>query len=475
MQYDTSPMDSPEPPAPRSNRKPVLIGIGIVVFLLITVCCIGTIGLWVYGDNLVAMVQSPTETSARATQTRGGAPLTTATQSSKPATVTQPSKPATTPPPITTPGKKPTPTQAPEPTATAVPLPKPKPVKMASPEYGAQAFLWWRPETADRDLGLIREMGFGWVKQSFSWRDIEGAKKGTFNWENADRAVYLSNAKGVDILARMDNAPDWSAPGCFNTQKKQMGPAKNTQDWVDFLRTFATRYKGRIRAYEIWNEPNLSREWCGRAPNPTEYAALLKVSYQTIKAIDPNAIIVTAGMTPTSRNDDEAMPDATYIERMYAAMNNKSDGYFDALGVHAPGFKAPPEMSPDDVAKNPAYNNNDPNGRIYSFRHAEDIRKIMVARGDSNKQIMILEFGWTSDPIHPAYSWFKVDEQTQAKYIVDAYQYAKKNWSPWIGAMFVIYIANPDWTKDTEEYWWSITTPDGDPRAAYVRLKAMPK
>ncbi len=467
--YESPSFSTPEPTPPKSNRKLLIGGIIAVVIVGLIVCCLGIVGvvLWQNG-GLDALLPQPTNTPApavRATATRVIAGSSTQTAPT----------PVATKPSGATPAQKAQPTQAPEPTSALPAMPKVKPIKMNSPEYGVQAFLWWRPEAADRDLGLTKEMGFGWVKQTFSWRDIEGAKKGAYNWENADRAVYLANAKGIDVLARMDNAPEWAAPGCFNTQKKQMGPAKNNNDWADFLKTFVTRYKGRIRAYEIWNEPNLSREWCGRAPNPTEYATLLKVSYQTIKAIDPNAIVVTAGMTPTSRNDDEAMPDATYIERMYAAMGNKSDGYFDALGVHAPGFKAPPEMSPDEVAKNPAYNNNDPNGRIYSFRHVEDIRKIMVAKGDTNKQIMILEFGWTTDPIHPAYSWFKVDEQTQAKYIVDAYQYAKKNWAPWIGTMFVIYLANPDWNEDTEEYWWSITKPDGTPRGAFVRLKAMPK
>ena len=107
--------------------------------------------------------------------------------------------------------------------------------------------------------------------------------------------------------------------------------------------------------------------------------------------------------------------------------------------------------------------------------YAEDMRKIMVAHGDTNKQVAVLEFGWTTDSIHPAYSWFKVDEQTQAKYIIDAYAYAKKNWSPWIGLMSLIYIANPDWTQESEEYWWSITQPNGDPRAAWVRLNMLYK
>jgi hypothetical protein len=347
---------------------------------------------------------------------------------------------------------------------------------MSSPEYGAQAFLWWRPETADRDLGLAKDAGLTWVKQTFSWRDIEGAAKGAFDWSHADNAVYLANAKGIDLLARLDNAPDWAAPGCYNSANKTMGPAKNMQDWLDFLTAFVTRYKGRIRAYEIWNEPNLSREWCNQPPNPAAYVAFLKASYQKIKAIDPNAMIVSAGLTPTTQSNAQAMPDAQFVEQMYAAMGNRSDGYFDVLGIHAPGYKAPPEMSPDDVAKNPTYNHGEGAvGRIYAFRHAEDIRKIMVTRGDSAKQIAILEFGWTSDTLHPAYSWFRVDEQTKGKYLVDAFKYAKKNWAPWIGVMFLIYLANPDWDKNYEEYWWAITEPDGTPRAAYVQLKSMPK
>ncbi len=371
---------------------------------------------------------------------------------------------------------QPPPATKPTVTPTINPIPAVKPIRMNSPEYGAQAFLWWRPETADRDLGMMREAGLTWVKQQFAWRDIEGAKKGAFNWENADRAVQLANKFGIDILARVDNAPDWAAPGCFNPAKKQMGPAKNMQDWLDFLHTFVTRYKGKIRAYEIWNEPNLAREWCGRPPNRAEYVAVLKASYAKIKSIDPNAIVVSAGLTPTSASNSEAMPDVTFVSKMYDAMQNNSTGYFDALGVHAPGYKAPPEMSPDEVVKNPAYNNGEPvTGRVYCFRHVEDIRKVMEQRGDKNKQIVILEFGWTMDPIHKEYSWFAVDESTHGQYIVRAFQYAKQNWAPWIGAMFVIYMANPDWTEQTEEYWWAITKPDGTPRGAYVRIKAMPK
>jgi len=66
----------------------------------------------------------------------------------------------------------PTPTvPAVEPTSrmTAVPLD----TRMSSPDFGVQAFLWWRTEIADRDLTLIGEAGFSWVRQTFDWYDIE--------------------------------------------------------------------------------------------------------------------------------------------------------------------------------------------------------------------------------------------------------------------------------------------------------------
>ena len=60
------------------------------------------------------------------------------------------------------------PTPAPAPTPTSWPR-----VRLASPGYGFEAYLWWKEEVASRDLGLIRDAGFEWVKQTFPWRDIE--------------------------------------------------------------------------------------------------------------------------------------------------------------------------------------------------------------------------------------------------------------------------------------------------------------
>jgi len=349
---------------------------------------------------------------------------------------------------------------------------------MNSPEYGMQAFLWWRAETAHRDLGLIRDAGFTWVKQSFAWRDIEGTAKGHFDWSRADRIVQQVNEFGLDLIARVDRQPQWAGGGY-----PQNGPPNNYQDYADFLYAMASRYKGRIRAYQIWNEPNLNvagrSEWGGRPPNPAEYTALLKAAYQAIKQADPKAMVISAGLSPTSRWDDQAMPDVEFLKGMYAA---GARPYFDVLGAHGAGYKVPPETDPAVVARDPALNNYDPSPeerkRIYCFRHVEDLRRVMVENGDGGKQIALLEFGWTSDTVHPEYAWFRVTEDQKGDYLVRAYKYARQNWSPWIGVMSLIYMPDPDWKQDKEEYWWAIIEPaypELKLRPAYVALKNMAK
>jgi hypothetical protein len=142
------------------------------------------------------------------------------------------------------------------------------------------------------------------------------------------------------------------------------------------------------------------------------------------------------------------------------------------LGVHAAGYKEPPEISPEQTAAR--YNGN----RFFCFRHVEDIRQIMERYGDADKQVAVLEFGWTTDSVNPNYAWHAVTEEQQADYLARAYQYAKLNWSPWIGPMIALTLANPATTLDDEQYWWAINYPEYAEmrvRPAYHVLRAMPK
>ena len=343
------------------------------------------------------------------------------------------------------------------------------PTATHSPEAGVHVFLWGSFDTSARDLKLARDGGFTWVKQRFEWRYIEGGAKGRFEWNEPDRIMKAIDDAGLKVVARLDNQPAWArSDGVFPVT----APPDRLSDWTDFVSALATRYQGRIDAYEIWNEPTLAGEWGGKPPSAAEYTRLLKASYGAIKKVDPQALVITAGLSPTTDLSPQARPDVMFLREMYAA---GAKGTFDLLGVHAAGFKAEPEADPGTVAQNPALTNNDPSTtelkRVYTFRHAEDLRQVMVEQGDADRKVAILEMGWTSDnrPNSP-YLWHSVTEEQKADYLVRAFKYAWANW-PWASFMSAIYLPDPAWTRDQEQLYWSITNPDGTPRAAYRALQ----
>ncbi len=419
-----------------------------------------------------AATPTPTKTPRPASANATATPQPTVaapTATLAPATVAPTAAPSAAP--SASPTSGPAPTQA-KPTPTAKP-PAATPVvsagdPMASPDYGIQAFLWWRPEVADRDLGLVKDAGFTWVKQLVSWQDVEGAGKGQYDWSNLDRIVEQTQQHGLKLIVRVSQDPDrpfWAG-----------NPPNNAGDFADFLAALASRYGSRIQAYQIWNEPNLAREWGGKRPDPAGYARLLKIAYGAIKGINPKAIVVTAGMAPTGTDSEIAMPDITFYDRMYQAMNGNSNGYFDMLGVHAAGYAAPPEVSPDQTAADkPKYGGE----RFFAFRHVEDVRALMGRYGDQGKRVVILEFGWSTDnrPDSPYY-WHGagagIDELKQGCYLLGALKYAKEHWRPWIALMSMIYMPDVQWTKNDEQYYWSVIGP-GYPdlylRAPYVIIQ----
>jgi len=329
--------------------------------------------------------------------------------------------------------------------------------------YGIQAFVWWDHGFAGRDLDWVQRMVFSHVKQTFSWSDLQSEAGGEFLTGRGYEILNELERRNLQVIVRLGEAPAWSHPSLAGVTDTFIdAPPDNLADFATYCARIATDFRGRVAGYQVWNEPNLSREWGNRPPDPAGYVGLLKVCGEAIRAVDPNAVIISAGLAPTGNYDASAMPDEIFLQGMYDAGFQE---YVDVVGVHAPGYGAP-ETDPADA----------PGGhRFFSFRHVEDIRRRMIANGDADRQIALLEMGWTTDPNDPNYAWFAVDEATQADYLVRAYAYAAAHWSPWVGLMSMIYVADPDWTEANEQYWWAITTPDGRTRPAYADLANMAK
>lgn len=326
--------------------------------------------------------------------------------------------------------------------------------------YGVHTFLWWDRGAVGAHLDLVRLMSFSHVKQTFAWRDIE-PQRGVWDWEQADRILEETEGRGLQLVIRLGQSPSWARmPGA---ELARDAPPADLADSSAYCAAVSQRYKGRIHAYQIWNEPNLSREWGDQRPDPARYVELLAACSRAIRQADPAAILISAGLAPTGNNDDRALPDDVYFDQMY---RNGFQGHIDVVGVHAPGF-APPEIGPDDEGA--AH-------RWFTFRRVEDLRKIMLKYGDEARQMAIMEFGYTTDRVNPDYQWFSVTEQEQANFIRRAYEYAIANWRPWIGLMVLIYLPDPSWQPEDEEYWWSILEPDGSgPRPAYITVANMRK
>lgn len=231
-------------------------------------------------------------------------------------------------------------------------------------------------------------------------------------------------------------------------------------EWGGAVETIARDGRGLIEAYEICNEPN-RRGWLNNdaspfPPDPGLYVQMLQVAYERIKAVDPAAIVVSAGLAPVGRiedtcngwngNDCDAMDEREYARQMFLL---GAGGYFDAFGYHPYGFAAAPETDPASVL----------NG--FAFRGAEVMHDLMEQHGLDHKPLWATEFSWLRDPSEdgalpgtchrkPEYEdnfgWMDVPEVQQANYITRAFQYADEKW-PWMGAMFV-------WNLDWYDYGW---------------------
>lgn len=105
-----------------------------------------------------------------------------------------------------------------------------------------------------------------------------------------DREVDALRARGLSILGVFARTPAWAGqnPGGERTDPSAWPPAK-IGDFGDYVREVTAHYKGRINAYELWNEPWAREFW---AATPERYAELAKAGASAAKRVDPDVTLV---------------------------------------------------------------------------------------------------------------------------------------------------------------------------------------
>lgn len=164
------------------------------------------------------------------------------------------------------------------------------------------------------------------------WAQLEPAK-GKWDFSRLDRYVAMASAENVDILLPLAMTPRWASARPDEISPYQPGNVaepKNISDWTAYVSAVASRYKGRIKHYEVWNEPSDINHYSG---NLEKLVQLTCEANRILKAIDPGIKVISPASAGGGRHID-------YLNMFLAAGGNRC---IDIVGHHFYVFRESPE------------------------------------------------------------------------------------------------------------------------------------
>ncbi len=367
-----------------------------------------------------------------------------------------------------TPVPSPEPSLTPRVTATSI-----YPIYSGPPlsrfETGIQLHL--HREDLDQLFGYLRTLGIGWVKNQISWKlyQPEADRFDDFRWQELDGLVTAAEREGLKVMLSVAKAPEWS-----RATTELDGPPADYSTFQAFMTYIASRYRGRVHAYELWNEPNLQREWNGMPLNANSFVALIQAGVNGVRQVDSEVVLISGAPATTGINDGiSAIDDRLFLQNMVAA--GVTD-YVDAIGAHPYGWANPPDSTVTNPDPSIPSHNNHPSFFFLDTLH--DYRQILEQAGHSEVPIWVTEFGWGSydglgvpPPDDLSYMGY-VNEQQQAEYTLRAYELAHQY--DWLGPM-ILWNLNfgPTLGPDFPVSAYSLIRPDGTPRPVMQALAAI--
>jgi hypothetical protein len=266
--------------------------------------------------------------------------------------------------------------------------------------------------TQDEQWALMARSGVESVRTVFSWATAQPDPGVAPGFAGTDQVVALAARHRIRLLPVVRGVPLWAAA---DPTKLGSAPARDS-DYTAYLGALVERYGPRgsfwvehpevprrpVREWQVWNEPHLNIWWNtdGRSPDAwaPEYAELLKESYQTIKAIDPHATVVLAGLA------DYAWQHLELLNR------SKISRYFDVASFNF--FTSRPS---------------------FVIRGMRYFRRAMASGGERRKPIWLTETTWPAGKYRvavPAATWQRAWYTTDAgmaKRLTGMYSIAAKH------------------------------------------------
>jgi hypothetical protein len=248
------------------------------------------------------------------------------------------------------------------------------------------------PRDRRRILRRLRATGVRLIRQTFDWSLVERSP-GRYELAALDAYVSAAAAARMEVLPIIFNPPPFRSSAPRRGAGRATYPPERPASLGRFAATLARRYGPQgslwrarprlprvpIRAWQVWNEPNLPIYW-GGDPDPPAYARLLAAAGRALKAVDPHAEVVSAGLAESRLG----MPFEPFVRELYEAGAADS---FDTFALH-------PYAADSDAA----------------VRAVERTRELLDELDDA-APIWVTELGWASGgPGSP----FTVGERGQA-------------------------------------------------------------
>ncbi|MEJ3403890.1 endo-1,4-beta-xylanase [Rathayibacter sp. YIM 133350] len=175
---------------------------------------------------------------------------------------------------------------------------------------------------ADHQAALLESGRVRYVREEFDWNRVE-PRNGMFDWWKFDQAVNVAWARNMSVVGKLVYSADWASSAPAGTPESQLAyyPPRNLDDYVDYVQKLVTRYKGKVKVWEVWNEPNTTQYW-KPAPSASAYAKMLKAADAAIKRIDPTATVLAGALSGF---------DVDFMESVAA---NGAGTAYDGLSIH---------------------------------------------------------------------------------------------------------------------------------------------
>ncbi|KYG64804.1 hypothetical protein AZI86_11405 [Bdellovibrio bacteriovorus] len=159
------------------------------------------------------------------------------------------------------------------------------------------------PITPEQNLQMLHDIGAQMVRLDVAWAVVEKSV-GVYDFSNLDRSFLPMRAKGLKLMLILDYGHP-THTGAWNAPPKT---AAQLAKWSAYVTAVAEHYHGDDIMYEVWNEPNLSGYW-GGSPSAAEYVAVLDAATAAIRAVRPEAYIITGGLSPAGEENAPNRPE----------------------------------------------------------------------------------------------------------------------------------------------------------------------